>query len=60
MRTTSTLFVNANRFSGTLPNIFGAIEGLGVLCANNNDFEGRSQEPSVDIAVISYSCHNAS
>eukprot|EP00971_Amphidinium_carterae_P151703 3006932-Amphidinium_carterae.1 len=39
MRSMSQLLVQGNRFTGTLPN--RAVAGLGALCVNNNDFEGK-------------------
>eukprot|EP00971_Amphidinium_carterae_P329570 6462124-Amphidinium_carterae.1 len=50
MRSVSELLVQGNRFAGTLPN--RAVAGLGALCANHNDFEGKGFGMSQSYIII--------
>eukprot|EP00971_Amphidinium_carterae_P312230 6206029-Amphidinium_carterae.1 len=42
MRTMTFLYVDVNRFAGTLPTT--AVAGLGALSVTNNDFEGKMSQ----------------
>eukprot|EP00971_Amphidinium_carterae_P056234 1109665-Amphidinium_carterae.1 len=57
MRSMTVLFVQANRFAGTLPN--AAVAGLRTLLADRNDFEGKMSYTHRGhcVAVICLSFH---